>query len=109
MTPYGPVIVSRGVLDEPAYFNDSDERGLFQDYQMEVYFERAPGETVPFYTIWEWRWSMQVLLTLILKRSSPSCSMVSKTGIKTVKTFVPIEIGTKKTAGDKHCASAQMI
>ena len=52
ITPYGPIIISRGVLDEPAYFNNSDERGLFQDYQMEVYFERAPGETVHFYTIW---------------------------------------------------------
>jgi hypothetical protein len=51
-TPYGPIVISRGVLDQPAFFSESDERGLFQDYQMEVYFERSPGETVHFYTLW---------------------------------------------------------
>lgn len=51
-TPHGPVLVSRGVLTEPAYFSGSDERALFQDYQLEVYYERAPGEILHFYVIW---------------------------------------------------------
>ncbi len=51
-TPYGPMLFARGALKDAAYFNDSDERGIFQDYQLEVYYERAPGETVHLYAIW---------------------------------------------------------
>ena len=43
ITPYGPIIISRGSWTN-SLFNNPDERGLFQDYQMEVYFERAPGK-----------------------------------------------------------------
>jgi hypothetical protein len=52
-SPYGDAVFVRGVLAEPAYIEGSDkERGLMQDYQMEVYYERAPRETVHFYVIW---------------------------------------------------------
>ena len=51
-TPYGPVLISRAVLTEPAYFSGSDERALFQDYQLEIYYERAPEEILHFYIIW---------------------------------------------------------
>jgi hypothetical protein len=51
-SPYGPMLLSRGVLKDPAYFSGSDERALFQDYQLEVFYERAPGEILHFYVIW---------------------------------------------------------
>lgn len=50
--PYGPLLMSRAVLKEPAYFSGSDERALFQDYQLELYYERAPGEILHLYVIW---------------------------------------------------------
>ena len=49
----GPAFLSRGVLREAAYFDeDSTDRGMLQDFQMEVYWERAPKETVHIYFIW---------------------------------------------------------
>jgi hypothetical protein len=51
-SPYGPMLLSRAVLNEPAFFSGSDERALFQDYQLEIYYERAPGEILHFYVIW---------------------------------------------------------
>ena len=50
---WGPAFLSRGVLREVAYFDeDSTDRGMFQDFQLEVYWPRAPKETVHFYFIW---------------------------------------------------------
>lgn len=52
-SPYGDAIMVRGVLAEPAFIEGSDgERGLMQDYQLELYYERAPRELVHFYVIW---------------------------------------------------------
>ena len=51
-TPYGPIILSRGVLGEDAYFNDSNDRGMFQDYQLEVYFPISSTEAIHYFTIW---------------------------------------------------------
>ena len=49
----GAAFLSRGVLREAAYFDeDSTDRGMLQDFQMEVYWERAPKETVHIYFIW---------------------------------------------------------
>jgi len=50
--PSGPVLISRGVLTEDAPFDEAGEKGIFQDYQLEVYYERAPGEVVHMYVIW---------------------------------------------------------
>ena len=51
--PTGQAFIARAVLeDENAYFEGSDTRGMFQDYQLEVYFQRSPTETVHFFTIW---------------------------------------------------------
>jgi hypothetical protein len=47
----GPLLVSRGVLDEPAYTNDDQDRGMMQDYQLEVYFPRG-DETLHLYAMW---------------------------------------------------------
>lgn len=53
VTPYGDALLVRGVLVEPAYIEGSDnERGLMQDYQLEVYYPRSETETVHFYIIW---------------------------------------------------------
>ncbi len=47
----GPLLLARTVMTEPAVFDD--EAYFFtQDYQFEVYWERAPGETVHFYPLW---------------------------------------------------------
>ena len=52
-SPFGPVLLSRSVLNAPAYFDeDSDRRGMFQDFQMEMYYERSPGESIHLYAIW---------------------------------------------------------
>jgi len=49
----GSAFFSRGMLREPAYFDeDSTDRGMFQDFQMEVYWARKPKEVVHFYFIW---------------------------------------------------------
>ena len=48
----GPIVLSRGVLAEDAYFEGSDDRGMFQDYQLEVYFPISETETVHYFTIW---------------------------------------------------------
>ena len=49
----GSAFFSRGILREPAYFDeDSTKRGMFQDFQMEVYWARKPKELVHFYFIW---------------------------------------------------------
>ena len=51
--PSGQAFLARAVLeDENAYFEGSESRGMFQDYQLEVYFQRSPTETVHFFTIW---------------------------------------------------------
>ena len=52
-SPFGPVLLSISVLKNPSYFDeDSDSRGMFQDFQMEMYYERAPGESIHLYAIW---------------------------------------------------------
>jgi hypothetical protein len=50
--PLGPFLLSRGVLEEDAFFEGSDNRGMFQDYQLEVYFPISDTETVHYFTIW---------------------------------------------------------
>lgn len=50
-TDFGPAILARTYLTEPANFTEGN--GSFdQDYQMEVYYERAPGEIVHLYALW---------------------------------------------------------
>ena len=52
LTPYGPIVLSRGILSDDAYFNDSTDRGMFQDYQLEVYFPISATEAIHYFTIW---------------------------------------------------------
>lgn len=48
---YGPVLLARTWMPGPAEFEDPD-KSFEQDYQIEVYWERAPGEIVHLYAIW---------------------------------------------------------
>lgn len=50
-SPHGPVLLSRTVLPEPAKFED-DDAYFRQDYQIELFYERAPGETVHVFAVW---------------------------------------------------------
>jgi hypothetical protein len=45
-------ILARGVLTDDAYLGDSETTGMFQDYQLEVYFPISQNESVHFFTIW---------------------------------------------------------
>lgn len=56
ITPHGESFLVRGVLRDPAPFTDNNALGLFQDYQMEVYFQRSARETIHFYIIWRDFW-----------------------------------------------------
>ena len=47
----GPLLVSRGVLDAPAYTNEDQDRGMLQDYQLEVLFPRG-DDTLHLYAMW---------------------------------------------------------
>ncbi len=47
----GPLLVSRGVLEAPAYTDDDQDRGMFQDYQLEIYFPRGE-QTLHLYAMW---------------------------------------------------------
>ena len=48
----GPFLVLQAVLKEPAPFSGSEDRGMYQDYQLETYHSRSDGKTVHFYAIW---------------------------------------------------------
>ncbi len=50
---FADMIISRTILKEPAYFDEgSTERGLFQDFQMEIYYQLDNGSAFHFYGIW---------------------------------------------------------
>jgi hypothetical protein len=50
---FSDMIISRTILKEPAYFDeDSTDRGLFQDFQMEIYYQLDSGDSLHFYGIW---------------------------------------------------------
>lgn len=53
-SPHGPVLLSRTWLPSPATFPGEDPEDYFfrQDYQIEMYYERAPGETVHLFAVW---------------------------------------------------------
>jgi hypothetical protein len=49
--PHGPILLAHTFLPSPAVFSDGNG-SLDQDYQVELYWERAPGEVVHFYALW---------------------------------------------------------
>lgn len=48
---HGSVLLSRTYMHEPAVF-ESGNKTFNQDYQMEIFYERAPGETVHLFGLW---------------------------------------------------------
>lgn len=52
-SPFGRALVLRVHLPEPATF-ESDGSEFTDDYQIETFSERAPGELVHFYAIWRY-------------------------------------------------------
>lgn len=51
-TPHGAFFLARGVMGDDALFEGSDDKGMFQDYQLEVYFQLSENQTVHYFTIW---------------------------------------------------------
>lgn len=50
---FSDMLISRTILKEPSYFDEgSTDRGLFQDFQMEVYYQLPSGDSLHFYAIW---------------------------------------------------------
>lgn len=49
---FGPILLGRTVLQEPATFKDPDAGYFRQDYQVDVWFERKPGETIHLFGAW---------------------------------------------------------
>lgn len=50
---HGPTLLARTFELAPATFDDTSTKKSFaQDYQIEVFSERSPGETVHFYGLW---------------------------------------------------------
>jgi hypothetical protein len=55
-SPFGPILISRTWLLEPAEFH-SGGGSFTQDYQIEVWYERAPGDVLHTYAMWrEFDW-----------------------------------------------------
>ena len=48
---FGPVLVQRTWMPSPAVF-EGGNRSFTQDYQIEIYWERTPGEIVHLYGLW---------------------------------------------------------
>jgi hypothetical protein len=51
-SPLGPLLVVRTWLTAPAEFQGSSTSAFTQDYQIEVFWERSPGEIFHAYGIW---------------------------------------------------------
>lgn len=49
--PYGPAVVARYWMPEEAVF-EADGTFFTQDYQLEVYYEREPGDLAHLYGLW---------------------------------------------------------
>jgi hypothetical protein len=50
-SPHGPALLARVLLPEPAAFEEPGSE-FSDDYQIETFHERAPGELVHFYAMW---------------------------------------------------------
>lgn len=50
-SPWGPVVIARTYMPHPATF-ETENKSMDQDYQLELYWERDPGEIVHVYGLW---------------------------------------------------------
>ncbi len=48
----GPALIVRTWLPSPAQFDPGSSSSFEQDYQLEIYFERSPGQLVHGYALW---------------------------------------------------------
>lgn len=48
---WGPVLLGRAWIPEPAAFED-ENKSFDQDFQLEIYWERSPGEVLHVYALW---------------------------------------------------------
>ena len=51
LSPFGPILLARTWLPEPAVFTDSTD-SFKQDYQLEIYMERTAGHILHVYGAW---------------------------------------------------------
>ena len=50
---FADLFISRAVLNAPAYFDEgSTERGMFQDYQLELFYKLNESESFHLFAIW---------------------------------------------------------
>lgn len=50
--PKGPALLGRSVLMTPATFDPSSNKSLPQDYQIDLFYERSPGEVIHMFAVW---------------------------------------------------------
>jgi len=51
--PFGSVVVGRAWLKRPAeYLTGADDSAFNQDYQLDLFYERAPGVTIHAFVVW---------------------------------------------------------
>ncbi len=51
-TPFGAMLFSRVWIDQPAEFEEGVGKSMDQDYQVEAFYERSPGEILHVYALW---------------------------------------------------------
>lgn len=49
---HADMLITRAVMTEPAYFDEDEEMGFFQDYQLEVFYQLNSQESMHFYMMW---------------------------------------------------------
>jgi hypothetical protein len=52
VAPRGPALIDRALLPEPATFLSATSKSFTQDYQVDVYYERAAGQVVHLFADW---------------------------------------------------------
>jgi len=51
-TGQGPALMARTFMTQPTAFEEGSSKAFDQDYQLEVFYERAPGEIMHAYALW---------------------------------------------------------
>ena len=52
MSPWGPLLLARSWMPAAATFEEGTDKALVQDYQIELFYERTPGEILHAYGMW---------------------------------------------------------
>jgi hypothetical protein len=51
-SPWGPLLVARTWMPEAAVMEEGSSKSLSQDFQIELFYERVPGELLHAYGLW---------------------------------------------------------